>query len=333
MRCVEAARAARELGLGPLRGPVSVLKADEPYPVWKLTTDSGTWVVKVDKPWGDFVHGVLAQTGKLETAAWRAGVSMAEPHLTDPASDAVWRPLGEDHLARATRFVEGVHPPVPFAPPLAKWAGETVAALERLAIPADPKVDADYDPHPESDWDDWLGQGVRLGVVDDRSAGTLKDCVMRIDALVEAVSTPPPVKLVTHRDFSSVNIMVTADGPVLLDFDGAGPQVPWWELVSVAFYLATPEIGVVPPERSSVAACLEGYAAAGGRIRETDESAFTGLLAGRVSFAAYQLWMACGHRGGSTELQADFGRQLRALIPTLRTLLDSTPEWASWLRG
>ncbi|SDE32927.1 Phosphotransferase enzyme family protein [Glycomyces harbinensis] len=310
-----------------------MLKADEPYPVWKLTTDSGTWVVKVDKPWGDYVHGLADQSGQLEAAAWRAGVSMAEPHLVDPDSDLVWRPIGDDLLARATRFVEGAHPALPADPSLARWAGGTIAALERLAIPADLKGDFDFTVHSMTDWDEWLDQGVDLGVIDGPAARTLKDCAERTYELLDAVIAAPPVKLTMHRDFSSDNIMVTAEGPVLLDFDSAGPQAPWWELVSVAFSLAGPALGVVPPERASVEACVEGYLAAGGRLGPTDESAFVGTLAGRLSSTAYELWRACGHRGGSAELQAQFGGLLRASIPALHHQLDATAEWASWLRG
>lgn len=69
------------------------------------------------------------------------------------------------------------------------------------------------------------------------------------------------------------------------------------------------------------------------RFLSTDESAFTGINAGRLSSTAYELWMACGHRGGSPDLQAGFGRTLRASIAILAQQLDSTTEWASWLRA
>ncbi|WP_162145998.1 phosphotransferase enzyme family protein [Glycomyces tenuis] len=326
---MEPAQVAERLGLGPLRRPASVLKDGEPYPVWKLTTDSGTWVVKVCRP-PDFTRDALAQAWKLETAAWWLGVAMPEPHFPGRPAPRIWRPIDDDHLARATRFLEGTHPSAPLTPPLARWAGATIAALERLGIPADPAVDADFDTYPESDWDDWLDQARRLGVLDTAAAGTLKDTAMRINEIAEASTAE---KLVMHRDFSTANILVTAEGPVLLDFDHAGPQPPWWELVSAAFYLAGPELGTVEPDRASVEACLAGYEAAGGRGGPRDETAFTGMLAGRLSTTAHELWMACGHRGGSPELQASFARALNASIPALAGQLDATTTWTAWLRA
>jgi Ser/Thr protein kinase RdoA (MazF antagonist) len=330
---MEPAQVAERLGLGTLREAATVLKAGEPYPVWKLTTDAGPWVVKVCRPWGDFWRGAVAQAGKVEAAAWRAGVALPEPLLPETAESGIWRPIGEGHYARAARFLDGSHPSAPFTPRLAHWAGATAADVERLAIEVDPTVDSDFDSHPESAWDDWLAQAVELGVLDRDRARALKDVAMRINEIAASGLASRPVKLVVHRDFSPANVLVTADGPVLLDFDHAGPQVPWWELVSIAFSLASPELGPVEPERATVEACLTGYAAAGGRWGATDESAFTGLLVGRLSTTAYELWMSCGHRGGSPALQAAFGRTLRASVTALSAQIDSTTAWAAWLRA
>jgi len=301
--------------------------------VWRFDTESGPWVVKVDKPWGDFWYGVAAQGGKFEAAAWDAGVAMAEPHR--PVSDGVglWQPIGEGRLAKAARFLEGAHPVPPLSAPLAEWAGGTVAALARLGIVADPAVDADYVIHPQDEWDEWLGEARDLGVLDAEQARALKDASIRIAEITEAGLASKPVKLVMHRDFSYLNILVTAEGPVLLDFDSAGPSVPWWEMISVAWELAGPGLGVMEPERALVEAGLAGYAAAGGPIGATDESAFTGQLAGRLSSTAWELWMACGHRNASPASQAQLGRHLRLSIPALTTMLDALPTWATWLKG
>lgn len=332
---MEPAEIADRLGLGPMRRPAVVLKDAEPYPVRRLDTDSGPWVVKVNvlRPEHEFWKGAVAQAGALETAAWSAGVPVPEPFIAPDEGLGVWHHLGGDHYARAARFLEGTEPVVPVAPDLATWAGSVTAAFERLAIPADPGIDADYTLHPESDWDDWLAQAQELDVLDARQARELKSTALRVNAIVGDALAADPVKLVMHRDTSSDNIRLTADGPVLLDFDAAGPQVPWWELVCIAFYAASADLGAAAPERATVDACLDGYTAAGGRGGATDETAFTGLLAMRLSFAAYQTWMACGHRGGSPELRAEFARGLRESITALSAQLEAIPAWAAWLRG
>ncbi|HEX2145897.1 MAG TPA: phosphotransferase [Glycomyces sp.] len=330
---MDTAQVARKLGLGELRGPVEVLKPDEHSPVWKVTADSGVWALKVTKPHGDYWRAVAAQSGKLELAAWKAGIGVPEPLHTELGEAGLWRPVGEDRYARAMRFIEGEHPALPLAPPLAAWAGAAVAALEKLAIPADPSVDADLAVIPEAEWDEWFGQALDLGVLDMAQAKAFKDAAMRINPMAEESLAKRPEKLVMHRDITAVNIMLTAEGPMLLDFDWAGPQVPWWEITTVALSLAGPDLGVMRPERRVFEACMTGYAESGGRIGATDESAFTGILFGRLGSAAWELWMACGHRGGSAEMHAQFTRSVRASIGALTDMIEATPTWATWLRG
>jgi hypothetical protein len=330
---MEPAQAAAALGLGQVTGPVEILKADEPHPVWKLTTESGAWVVKFEVPWGDAWRGQAAQAGRFEAAAWKAGVDMAEPLI--PADDAagLWTKVGDDLYARAARFLEGAHSPAPVPPDVARWAGATFAALERLAIPADPAVDDGTAIHPESDWDDWLSQARDLGVLDADQARTLKDAAMRINALDAAARAEHPPRLVVHRDFSHLNVHLTPDGPKLLDFDWAGPNTAWGELVSIAIEMGAPGLGVMEPDRASVEACLAGYTAAGGTPGPADESAFTAILTGRLASTAWELWVACGHRGGSAEHRAQFGRTVRASVAALAAMLDAVPTWAAWLKG
>jgi hypothetical protein len=68
-------------------------------------------------------------------------------------------------------------------------------------------------------------------------------------------------------------------------------------------------------------------------IGPTDETAFTGMLSGRLASTAWELWMACGHRGGGPELRAEFTRIVRVSVAALTTMVESTPRWAAWLRG
>jgi hypothetical protein len=330
---MEPAALADRLGLGPLLRPATPLKDAERYLVWKAETPSGTWVMKTDRPWGDFWYGLAAQTGRLEAAAWKAGIPMAEPHFPETDEYGLWQPLGDGAFGKAARFLDGTHPDKPLAPPLAAWAGATVAALAALAVPVDDEVEgADHRLHPPHEWDEWLGQARDLGVLDAGQARDLKDAAVRIAAIAEAGRADEAPVLVMHRDMSHLNIMVAADGPALLDFDSAGPQEPWWELISVALELAGPDLGVMRPERRAFEDCVAGYADAGGRIGATDESAFVGVLLGRLSSTAWQLWMACGHRGGSAAMRAEMGRDLRASVVALTEMLAAAPTWASWLR-
>jgi hypothetical protein len=330
---MEAAAIAAALGLGDLRGPVEILKHDEPYPVWKLDTDAGAWVVKASVPWGDYWHGMAAQSGALEAAAWRAGVDMAEPLLPEGADPGLWLRVSDDTYASASRFLDGANPPAPVPPGIAAWAGGTVAALARLEVPADPAYDSAFNTHPQAEWDEWLGQATDLGVLDTAQARALKDAAVRIGEIAATGRAAALERFVFHNDFSHRNIIVTPEGPRLIDFDGAGVNAPWWELVAVAVEMGAPGLGVMDPDRASVEACVDGYQSAGGALGDTDESAFTGILTGRLASTAWELWMACGHRGGSAEQQAEFGRIVRASVTALSTMLDAVPTWVTWLKG
>jgi Ser/Thr protein kinase RdoA (MazF antagonist) len=333
MHGMEPAEVAGQLGLGALRRPVTALKDVEGSArVWKADTDSGAWVVKVGDDWGDYARSI-EQAGELEVAAWKAGVGMPEPFIPEAATVGLWQPIGEHQYARALRFLDGEHPASPLDPTVAHWTGATIAALEKLAIPADPAIDYAFNIYPESDWDEWLTQAIDLGVLDREAARALKAAAMFINPIIEAAQASPPEKLVVHSDISFANVLITADGPALLDFDGAAPGVPWWEVIATAFGLDGFDVRSMEPKRDTVDNCLEGFANAGGRIGPTDERAFTGFLAGRLASTAWELWMACGHRGGGPELHAEFTRAVNLSVPALSTMIESVPEWTAWLRG
>lgn len=329
---MDPARVAERLGLGKARRPATVLKDVEGAWAWRVDTDSGAWVVKVNDDWGDYSRAI-EQAGELELGAWRAGVAMPEPFIPEAAAVGLWQPIDEGRYARALRFLDGEHPASPLAPDVAEWTGATIAALERLAIPADPAIDYAFNVHPESDWDDWLSQAIALGVLDEEAARALKDAARYIEPIIEAARASPPQKLVVHSDISFANILLTADGPALLDFDGAAPGVPWWELIATAFGLDGTDIRTMEADRTTVEHRLSGYVAAGGSAGPTDERAFTGMLAGRLASTAWELWMACGHRGGGPELHAEFTRAVRLSVAALTTMIDSIPEWTTWLRS
>lgn len=328
---MDLACAVERLGLGQLLEAPLLLKADEQGPVWKAATDSGSWAVKLNRPWGDFWLPMAAQAGALEVAAWETGVAMPEPQSTTLAEAGLWRPIGDGVYARAVRFVEGSHPTAPTSEALAAWAGGLVADLARCAIPADPAVDGDYRPYSRGEWEEWFAQAERLEVLGAEHVRVLRLSVEQAEAMVEDQQELWRSKLVMHRDIRHQNVLTGSGGPVLLDFDAAGAQEPWWELVFTAFGLAGSGCGREVPERRIVEACLSGYVAAGGAVGAVDESAFTGMFAGRVGAAAWQLWMACGHRGGSPEYQAGFARTLRESVEAMAVMREAMPTWATWL--
>jgi Ser/Thr protein kinase RdoA (MazF antagonist) len=104
--------------------------------------------------------------------------------------------------------------------------------------------------HPVPDWQEWLGQAVSAGILRRPRALAVLDAITDGTALVREALAGDPVFRLAHRDVSRSNIVVTAGGPVLIDFDRAGPEVPWWEFVHHGFGLASPALGEQPPGRN-----------------------------------------------------------------------------------
>jgi hypothetical protein len=153
-----------------------------------------------------------------------------------------------------------------------------------------------------------------------------------VGPVVAAGQEAMPRAQLLHHDVSGVNIRITARGPVLLDFDSAKANVPWWEVTGHAFNLAATELGRSEPDRVTFDAILTAYIAAAGEPGAEDETAFTGMLADRLHFAAFMLWLACGHRGGTIEQRAKAALDLVGAIETLPVIASNISAWASWLR-
>jgi hypothetical protein len=137
---------------------------------------------------------------------------------------------------------------------------------------------------------------------------------------------------VLHRDVSRVNILLTDAGPQLLDFDSAGPQVPWWEAVGHFFALASPDLGRVEPDRRSIDAAVAGFHDAGGELGPATPEAFTGKLAADLSYTAFLLWNACGHRGGDAAWHRRCARDMQRSLDTLSSIAASAQRWSTWLK-
>lgn len=334
---MEADRLANALALGRVLAPPANLKPANLKPagidpVWSLDTASGRWVVKTRQPPGQFWHDTVRQSATLESAAFAAGIDMPEPLVPSGESSGLWVPLDDGgRYVRAARHVEGVHPDVPLDPATATWAGATMAALERLQLAADATVDAGYTTHTSEEWRGWLDEAMTLGILNGDQAHVLAAVAADLNAVISSGLADNPAMLVLHRDFSSVNIMLTQERPMLLDFDHAGPQVPWWEVVGHAFGLASADLGVVPPDRATVRAVMDGYGSAGGRQGDADATAFTGMLAARLSYTAWRLWTALGHRGGEPAHRVAAAADVRDATTVLPGIVANVENWSAWL--
>ena len=337
------------LGLGARCDPPELVAGGSSAACWRVRTTRGRWLVKTTPAPAAWQLREMRVSGRLERAAYEAGVPMpapAEPAaaLSGPAAPVAalsaatgiagyWVRFDEDgRYARASAWIDGRPCAGRPSGSLAAWLGRTVAAIERLRLPGDPSAEAAYPVHPVPDWREWLGQAVSGGILRQTQASGALSAVTDGTVLVKEALADGPVFRLAHRDVSRSNIVVTADGPVLIDFDYAGPEVPWWEFVHTCFNLASPILGEGPPRPELIHVALASYAETGGAGGPARPEAFAGLVRAMLSTLAYELWLAAGHRYATPERRATAAQRVRQLAARLPDVLGSLDSWSNLIR-
>ncbi|MFF5306746.1 phosphotransferase [Streptomyces sp. NPDC013161] len=323
------------LDLGVAAGPAANLKPGDPNPVFAVDTERGPWVIKtVRSAGGAWWLDRVQRAASLEQAALAAGVAMPGVAPATPGERiGMWTPAGDGTYARALVRITGSHPPVPLAPEVSRWVGGTLAAVETVAPPIPGAwEETGYPTYSAQEWADWLDEARALDMLSSAQAVDAAHLITELNERIEAGIKDCPALKVLHRDVSRVNILLTDGGPLLLDFDSAGPQVPWWEAVGHFFALASPDLGRVEPDRRSIDAAVAGYRAAGGEPGPAAPEAFAGRLAAELSYAAFLLWNACGHRGGDAAWHRRCAHGMRRSLGALSSIAASAQRWSTWLR-
>jgi Phosphotransferase enzyme family len=270
--------------------------------------------------------------GVLERAAYRAGVSMPRPVEPNGPGVGYWACLGEAGMwVRVSEWVDGTAAS-PADMSLAAWLGRTLATVERLALPGDHTGEAAYPVHSVSEWHDWLDEAGAAGVLSRQRTRGVLVAVTQATSLVDAALAAGPVFQLAHRDVSRRNILITGRGPVLLDFDYAGPEVPWWEFVHHAFDLASPSLGEHPPRPDEVGVALEAYVEQGATAGPAGPEAFAGLLRAVLGALAYNLWLSVGHRPADETRRSAAARATQQLAGALPTIVNSIESWTRLIR-
>jgi Ser/Thr protein kinase RdoA (MazF antagonist) len=223
---------------------------------------------------------------------------MPRPVQPGTAAIGLWAPVDVGSYVRVSEWVDGVPPAPADAGVLADWLGGALATIDGLRLPGDPTVEAAYPIHDVLEWRDWFDEAVGAEVLDRGQLPRLSTAVREATAVIRSALATGPVFQLAHRDVSRRNILMTRDGPLLLDFDYAGPEVSWWEFVHHVFDLASAELGRHPPVPGPIRSALTAYTAAGAVPGPARPEAFAGMLRAILNSLAYNLWVAVGHRPG-----------------------------------
>jgi Ser/Thr protein kinase RdoA (MazF antagonist) len=226
---------------------------------------------------------------------------------------------------RLHRWVQGTRPSVTDVDlDLAAWSGRTLATLHGLRLQP---LDASLFPVPSTGsvaaWPDLLVEAWSAGAPWASLLAATADAVDRAGNLL--VSPVGRATVLSHGDFALKNLLVTATGPVLCDWDVAMPRVAAWDLADVAVSVAGWR------SREHARTVRSAYAAAGGSIAASKPEDLGPTLMVRLDYVSLLIHRALGLRAVTAEDQAAAHAQLPALLRELPHQVSVAESLATWL--
>jgi Ser/Thr protein kinase RdoA (MazF antagonist) len=212
--------------------------------VYRLETTAGTYAVKeLLDPWGERrLAERIAEAWQVELAAIAAGVAAPEPVAAPGGGPVVEiaRAQGPDAVVRVHRWAHGVPAGTgPVTAEVAAWAGGVLARLHGMRLR--PRVRGVF-PVPEAaaarEWPRLADAAARAAAPWAPAFRAVQPDVEAIARLVRAGGHRPGNEVMSHADIDQKNVLLGPSGPLLCDWDVAGPVVPRRELADVALSLA-----------------------------------------------------------------------------------------------
>jgi Ser/Thr protein kinase RdoA (MazF antagonist) len=279
--------------------------------IWKLSGNGTAWAVKellfeTDEP------DVGAESA-LRDAAETLGISA--PRLMPDRTGAHVVRLPEGSYVKLYDWVDGTAAD-PSDPATLSWCGRTLAILHKAGAGTSGTPSGWYERcNPESDWAELLGKAERAGLP---WAGELgRFAATTAVELARHVSPSSPGDVVTsHLDMRPQNVLVGPDGPVLLDWDNAGPVSAERELARAVYVWS----GGNRCDADAARHLVRAYRNAGGRAVIKNLDAFSMLFATDLNYVYVQA--DCAVDPAMTAEQRAFGS--REAVAKLRSLPDLT---------
>jgi Ser/Thr protein kinase RdoA (MazF antagonist) len=294
--------------------------------VLRLTTTDGSWAVKeLRNAWGEpRWRDWLDEGVRLESAAIAAGVAAPAPLLA-LSGDVVVEVALADGSGRAP---VRVHPWVPadvvarepVDGALAAWVGRTLAAVHRLALrPLRPDL---YQGRVGlTTAEVWPALVARSTAAAAPWAGLLADAeplARRASALLVPWDLDDAV--LTHGDVDQKNLLVSADGPLLVDWDVVLPAVPSHDLAHAALTMASWRSPAV------ARAVLDGYAGRAGAAPGLRPADLGPALASRLGWIRFSVDRAL-------DAGPPYDLDLAALLQDLARRIDVAEQLDDWLHA
>ncbi|WP_020134649.1 phosphotransferase enzyme family protein [Streptomyces sp. 351MFTsu5.1] len=277
--------------------------------IWKLSGNGTAWAVK-ELLFGEGEPDVRAEAALLG-AAEPLGISA--PRLMPDRTGALALRLPEGSWVKLYDWVDGSEAD-PSDPEILNWCGRTLALLHQAGEGTDEAPNDWYEGSPgESDWAELLDRVDRAGLPWTRELERfIATTAVELGQYVSP-SVPGDVVL-SHLDLRPQNVLVGTGGPVLLDWDNAGPVSAERE-VARALYVWS---GGSDFEAEAARRLVRAYRDAGGRAVVKGVEAFSMLFATDLNYVHVQA--ACAVDPTVTAEQRDFGG--REAVAKLRSVPD-----------
>lgn len=318
-------------------------------PVWRWTPVSGAWsnrvfrldmvgeafaVKQMRNPWDlPGWEEWLAEAWSFELLAITAGVAAPAPvpnpetggclaHVRSERDPAIFVPVRVHRWVTGTAFPAG---PVDRA--TAQWAGHVLATMHQLAVRPD---DRSLFPVPNTDtaarWPDLTADARQSGAHWAPLMAAAAPSVVRIAELASAAGHLPAEEVMSHGDIDQKNLLLTATGAVLCDWDVAMPVVPRREVADVAMSLAAWHDNDVARD------VVRAYRASGGDDTQITATDLGPSIMNGLDWIAFNVERALGQRPAHSAEVTRSQNLLTGLLAALPGQLDAAQRITDILR-
>ena len=280
--------------------------------IWKLAGDGSSWAVKELLFGCD--EGQVDREAALRDAAEQLGISSPRlmPNRGGAHVSRLAPALGGSYV-KLYEWVDGTKADAA-DPEILSWCGRTLALLHRAGEGADETPDAWYEECPgEADWEKLHQETSRAGMPWSDALGRF--VATSAAELAHHVTPSEPRGVVTsHLDMQPQNVLVGPAGPVLLDWDNAGPVSAERELARAVYIWA----GGNDFRADSARRLVRAYRDAGGPGVIKGLDSFSMLFATALNYVHVQA--ECAIAPTVTAAQREFASG--QVVATLRDLPD-----------
>lgn len=277
--------------------------------IFCLPTVDGSFAVK-ELFWSVAEADVVREV-QFRDAAARHGVPTPASLRTADGSYVAQLPaeLGGKYV-RVYTWVDGVPDS---GTEVGTWIAGVLGTLHAIGHPSTGEIDDWYRKPPTAvGFAELIDRGERANAL---WTSRLRDAQPRILELISAVCAVDPDRVIMcHRDIQPQNVLRTKDGPVLVDWDDAGPAAPDWELATVLHRWVRDNGGNV-----IVGDLLDAYYAAGGTATISSIDQFTWVISASLNYLKAQVEVALDATGSMREFAE---RELGRILPALPTVAE-----------